>query len=72
MGTRLFVLGIHTLSIVLPLLLMTWLFQGGSQEHILVPGYVVSALYWAYTSIRILAGKDLMARKAEDWLNSRK
>lgn len=72
MGTRLFVLGIHTLALVLMLLVMTWLLQGGSQETILAPGYVMSGLYWVYTSYRILAGKDLWARKVEEWLNSRK
>lgn len=72
MGTRLFVLGIYSLGLVFALLVVTLLLQGGSQDNLLIQGYVMSGLYWVYSSLRILSGKNVLARKTEEWLNSRK
>lgn len=66
MGTRMLVLGIHTLSLVLALLTITWIMPG---NPVLPPFYVVAGAYWLYSAWQILSGKDALARKVEVFLN---
>lgn len=66
MGTRMLVLGIHTLSLVLALLSITWIVPG---NPVLPPLYAVVGAYWLYSAWQILSGKDALARKVEAFLN---
>lgn len=69
MGTRMLVLGIHTLGLVLALLVITWIMPG---NPVLLPSYALSGAYWLYSAWQILSGKDAMARKAEALLNRKR
>lgn len=66
MGTRMLVLGIHTWSLVLALLVITWIVPG---NPVLPPFYAVAGAYWLYSAWQILSGKDALARKVEVFLN---
>jgi len=70
MGTRILVLGIFTLGLVLGLLFVTWV-HGSYAQHFpsAYPVYVAAAVYWLYSAYRIISGKDVEARKIEDYLN---
>jgi hypothetical protein len=70
MGTRILVLGIFTLGLVLGLLFVTWV-HGSYAQHFpsAYPAYVAAAVYWLYSAYRIISGKDVEARKIEDYLN---
>lgn len=67
MGTRILVLGIFTLGIVLALLVIRWLLP--ADNPVLPPFYVVASAYWLYSAWQILTGRDVHARKVEDYLN---
>lgn len=68
MGTRILVLGIHTLRLVLGLLFVTWAY---SQYVQLSPVYMAAGVYWLYSAYQIISGKDVEARKFEAFLNRR-
>lgn len=73
METRILVLGIFTLGLVLGLLFVTWV-HGSYAQHFpsAYPVYVAAAVYWLYSAYRIISGKDVEARKIEDYLNRRR
>ncbi len=68
MGTRILVLGIHTLGLVLAVLAVTWIAPTSFE---LAPLYVVAGAYWLYSTYKIMSGKDVLACKVEAFLNSR-
>lgn len=67
-GTRLLVLGMHTLSLVLALLAVTSIAPAGLDFAFF---YVIAGGYWLYSAYRIVTGKDALARKVESFLDSR-
>lgn len=69
METRMLVLGIHTLSLVLALLSITWIVPG---NPVLPPFYAVAGAYWFYSAWQLLSGKDALARKVEAFLNRKR
>ncbi|GIK11116.1 MAG: hypothetical protein BroJett001_31820 [Chloroflexota bacterium] len=70
MGTRILVLGIHTLGLVLALLTIRWLVPADNPE--LPPFYVTVGAYWVFSVWQILTGRDAKARKVEALLNRRR
>lgn len=69
MGTRILVLGLHTLGLALALVAIQWLLSPGNS--VLPPFYAVAGAYWLYSAWQILTGRDAKARKVEDYLNRR-
>jgi hypothetical protein len=67
MGTKILVLGLHTLGLVLALAAIQWLVSPGP----VLPFYAFASVYWLYSAWQIVSGRDGLACKVEALLNRR-
>lgn len=70
MGTRFFVLGLHTLGAALTLWALVWVCGRFGYGSLVPAACLLVGLYWLYSAVQIVRGRDALARKAEAFLNS--